>query len=165
MLVNVLVCVWDGGTWGALDRSSRSLPAQPQAISPSDLLAYEPMVDHMTSVPLHFKSLTDVSRMIESGDITSVEATTHLLERIDRVDGQLHSYIHVCAERAMAKARAADAERAVGVCRGPCMVSRLPSRTCATPPMLRPGRGQRSLRGIWPRTMRPSWTGLRSQAL
>jgi amidase len=73
----------------------------------------------MTSPPLHFKSLIEVGQMIRQGQATSVEITDHMLDLIAAVDGQFHSYIHVCPDRAQEQARAADKEVAAGIYRGP----------------------------------------------
>lgn len=49
----------------------------------------------------------------------SLELTDHLLARIERVDGRLHSFVHVAAEQARAQARQADRELASGQRRSP----------------------------------------------
>ncbi len=68
---------------------------------------------------LPFLSATELSRMIESREISSVEATEAYLERIDKVDGKLNSYITVCRDEALAGARQAEEEIAAGGHRGP----------------------------------------------
>ena len=73
----------------------------------------------MTSHPLFFKSLVDVSQMIRGGEATSAAITQDMLDRIAAVDRQLRSYVHVCTERALDQARAADTEMGKGVFRGP----------------------------------------------
>jgi amidase len=72
----------------------------------------------MTTRPQHFKSLTEISSMIRKGHLTSLELTEVMLARIEAVDPQLHSYSHICAGRALAQARAADADMANGLSRG-----------------------------------------------
>ena len=72
----------------------------------------------MTSLPLHFKSLIEVGQMIRQDQLTSVEITEHMLDLITAVDGQFNSYIHVCRERAMKQAHAADIEVASGIYKG-----------------------------------------------
>jgi amidase len=68
---------------------------------------------------LHYLSLTDVARKVQARELSSVEVTRHLLERIDRLDGKLRSYATVIADRALAQATEADAEIAGGRVRGP----------------------------------------------
>jgi amidase len=68
---------------------------------------------------LHYLSLTDVARKVQSRELSSVEVTRHMLERIDRLDGKLRSYATVIADVALAQAKEADAEIAAGRVRGP----------------------------------------------
>jgi amidase len=69
--------------------------------------------------PLQFKSLVEVGQMIRQGKATSAGVTQDMLDLIARMDGGLHSYIHLCADRALAQAATADAEIAVGIYKGP----------------------------------------------
>jgi len=68
---------------------------------------------------LHFASITDASRLIQTGALSSIELVEAFLARIDAVDGQLHSYITVLAEPARAAAKLADAEIKAGRWKGP----------------------------------------------
>ena len=68
--------------------------------------------------PLHFLSLRDVARLIEMGELSPVELTRAMLDRIDAVDGRLKSYATVMAEQAMTAARTAEREIQGGVYRG-----------------------------------------------
>jgi aspartyl-tRNA(Asn)/glutamyl-tRNA(Gln) amidotransferase subunit A len=63
---------------------------------------------------MHDKTLAELSRALQSGEFSSVELTRHFLERIERLDTQLNSFITVTAERAIAAAEAADARRRSG---------------------------------------------------
>ena len=63
---------------------------------------------------LHRQSLSELAAGLEAGEFTSVELTTALLARIEAHDEQLNAFITVTAERALAAAAAADAERAAG---------------------------------------------------
>ena len=56
---------------------------------------------------------------IEARRLSPVEVTEAYLERIERLDPQVHAYITVTAERARDEARAAEAEIAQGRYRGP----------------------------------------------
>ncbi len=76
----------------------------------------------MTSVQrseLPFLTVAELGRLIQSGNVSAVEATEAYLERIDRIDGRVNSYITVCAEEARQAARAAEGEIAAGRYRGP----------------------------------------------
>ena len=63
-------------------------------------------------------SLADVSRQIQSGQRSSVEITTALLARIDKLDTRLHSYATLLGEQALIDAGKADRELAAGHSRG-----------------------------------------------
>ena len=58
--------------------------------------------------PLHFASLTDVARLIESGKLSSVELTELMLKRIETIDDHLMSYATLMADQALEAARSAD---------------------------------------------------------
>jgi amidase len=69
--------------------------------------------------PLHEASLTQVSKLIESREVSPVELTRMMLDRIAALDGHFHSYITVTASRALAAAAAAEREIVNGGYRGP----------------------------------------------
>ncbi|GAB2476906.1 Asp-tRNA(Asn)/Glu-tRNA(Gln) amidotransferase subunit GatA [Xylanimonas ulmi] len=66
--------------------------------------------------------MTDVTRLsaaaladrLAAGEVTSVEATAAHLDRIAAVDGQVHAFLHVSADAALATARDVDARRGAG---------------------------------------------------
>jgi aspartyl-tRNA(Asn)/glutamyl-tRNA(Gln) amidotransferase subunit A len=60
------------------------------------------------------RSVAQLAAGLARGDFSSVELTRHYLARIEALDGQLNSFITVCAEQALAEAAAADARRAAG---------------------------------------------------
>jgi amidase len=66
-----------------------------------------------------FEQLTSISDRIRRREVTSVAATHAMLDRIAALDGVYRSYTTVLAERAMARAEAADRESAQGIWRGP----------------------------------------------
>jgi amidase len=68
---------------------------------------------------LHYLQLVDVSKLIQSRALSSVEATQAQLDRIRQLDGQLKSYVVVMAPQALRDAAQADAEIAAGQIRGP----------------------------------------------
>jgi aspartyl-tRNA(Asn)/glutamyl-tRNA(Gln) amidotransferase subunit A len=63
--------------------------------------------------------LTELSRRLASGALTSREIVEACLERIDALDGKLHTFIDVYRDEARARADAADRERAEELVRGP----------------------------------------------
>jgi aspartyl-tRNA(Asn)/glutamyl-tRNA(Gln) amidotransferase subunit A len=68
----------------------------------------------MATTPLHHQTLAELSRGLERRDFSSRELTQHYLDRIQRLDGGLNSFITVCADIALRQADAADARRATG---------------------------------------------------
>jgi len=73
----------------------------------------------MAETPLHFKTITEISEAIASKQVSPVEITTALLQRIDALDGRLKSYATVMADSAMAAAQKAEQEIDAGMSRGP----------------------------------------------
>ena len=68
---------------------------------------------------LHHLELMELADLLRQRDVTSVEVTRALLERIDNLDDRLASYARVTPEHALGEARIADAEIAAGRYRGP----------------------------------------------
>jgi amidase len=68
---------------------------------------------------LHYLSLDEVARRLKARKLSSVEATTAMLDRIAALDPKLKSYATVTPERALADAARLDAESAAGRSRGP----------------------------------------------
>lgn len=68
---------------------------------------------------LHYLSLDEVARRLKARQLSSVEATRSMLDRIAEVDPVLKSYATVTAEQALADAARLDAETAAGKSRGP----------------------------------------------
>ena len=68
---------------------------------------------------LHFLSLQEIAGRIAAREISPVELTQRMLDRIAKVDATLKSYATVMAEHALAAARAADQEIKAGTYRGP----------------------------------------------
>lgn len=61
---------------------------------------------------LHDKTLTQLRDGLRAGDFSSRELTTHFLDRIKTLDGELNAFISVTEEHALAQADAADCARA-----------------------------------------------------
>jgi Asp-tRNA(Asn)/Glu-tRNA(Gln) amidotransferase A subunit family amidase len=66
-----------------------------------------------------FAPVTQLSRWIESRQLTSERLTQIYLSRIERLDGKLRAVITLTRDHALARAKAADAEIAAGKYRGP----------------------------------------------
>lgn len=64
-------------------------------------------------------TLADASVLIRSGNLSPVELTRAYLARIERVDGDVNSYITVTAELALEQARLLETELSSGRWRGP----------------------------------------------
>jgi amidase len=69
--------------------------------------------------PLHYTSLTDIAALLKAGDISPVELTRMMLERITEVDDELKSYATITTDRALSAARQAEQEILAGRYRGP----------------------------------------------
>lgn len=68
---------------------------------------------------MHYYSISKLSEFIRTGEISPVEVTRAMLARVDRLDPDLHSYITVMREQALARARIAEDEINRGLWRGP----------------------------------------------
>ena len=66
-----------------------------------------------------FAPVTQLSRWIESRQLTSERLTNIYLSRIERLDGKIRSVITLTRDHALARAKQADAEIAAGKYRGP----------------------------------------------
>jgi aspartyl-tRNA(Asn)/glutamyl-tRNA(Gln) amidotransferase subunit A len=67
---------------------------------------------------LCYLTIGQASGLIRRRELSPVELTRAFLDRIDAVDGKLHSYITVLADEALEEARAAEAEILKGEYRG-----------------------------------------------
>jgi amidase len=86
------------------------------ACSPSSA---PPVEDRPNLGPLHYLSLSEVARLIEAREISPVELTQMMLDRIRTLDPRLHSYATVMADEALAAAHTAEREIQSGNYRGP----------------------------------------------
>ena len=68
---------------------------------------------------IHYAPLIEVARMIKAREISPIELTQTMLDRIEAVDGVLKSYATVTSERALSAARKAEQEITSGNYRGP----------------------------------------------
>ena len=72
----------------------------------------------MADIPLHYQTITEVAGRLASREISPVELTQAMLDRIAALDGDLKSYVTVMAEQALAAARVAESEISAGGYRG-----------------------------------------------
>ncbi|MBN1248322.1 MAG: Asp-tRNA(Asn)/Glu-tRNA(Gln) amidotransferase subunit GatA [Anaerolineae bacterium] len=63
---------------------------------------------------LHTLTIEEAHALLTAGEITSVELTRAVLDRIAAVDPEVKAYVTVCAEEALTEAAAADARRQSG---------------------------------------------------
>ncbi len=75
--------------------------------------------DRMNKTDLPFLSISELSGLMASKEVSPVEATEAYLERIKALDGRLHAYVTVTAGEALKAAKAAEQEILQGNHRGP----------------------------------------------
>ncbi len=63
---------------------------------------------------LAFLPATEQARLVRTGEVSSVELVQLYLERIERIDPQLNSFVTICGEKALADARERDSRAAEG---------------------------------------------------
>lgn len=68
---------------------------------------------------IHYQSIESVGALLKRSEISSLEITRHLLERIERLDGELNAYATVLSDDALVDAARADRAIATGLYRGP----------------------------------------------
>ena len=73
----------------------------------------------MCETPLHFRTIHEIAEEIATKQLSPVDVTAAILQRIDQLDGQFKSYATVTADQAMATAQAAEQEINAGMYRGP----------------------------------------------
>ena len=55
---------------------------------------------------IHWQTILEFGRAFRSGTVSPVEVTRLLLDRIDRLDGKLHAFVHRNADTALVAATA-----------------------------------------------------------
>lgn len=73
----------------------------------------------MPGTPVHFQSLTALSRKIRAREISPLQLTEAFLARIEKHDNALGAFRLICPERALDDARAAEADISAGRDTGP----------------------------------------------
>ena len=71
------------------------------------------------SSELAFMSAVELAQSIRDKKVSSLEAAENFFQRIDQLDSQLHSYLTLCRDQALADAHAADAAVRQGAELGP----------------------------------------------
>src|SRR5689334_9273331 len=75
----------------------------------------------MQAVDLAYLSIADAAAAFERRDLSPVELTSALLDRIDRLNPRLDAYLVVTRERALAEAKAAEEIIRRGELHGPLL--------------------------------------------
>ncbi|MBT4124907.1 MAG: amidase [Chloroflexi bacterium] len=67
---------------------------------------------------MHYKTISELAPLIESGELSPVDLTQSILDRIEKLDGSLRSFATVTADHALAQAKNAESEISKGKYRG-----------------------------------------------
>ncbi|MCH8061572.1 MAG: amidase [Chloroflexi bacterium] len=73
----------------------------------------------MADAPLHFMTISELAKLIESREMSPVEVTNATLQRISQLDGRYKSYATLMADKALADAQRAEKEISDGRYKGP----------------------------------------------
>ena len=68
---------------------------------------------------IHYKSIDEISKLLRSKEISSLEIVLYQLERIKKLDNYLNSYATLMSEKAINRAKKLDKEILQGKYRGP----------------------------------------------
>src|SRR5215472_12815939 len=101
--------------WNPMLPGIPALPARNQFVRSRTSGAPLPSSDDAIA----FAPVTQLSRWVESRQLTAERLTNIYLNRIARLDGKIRAVITVTKDHALARAKAADAEIAAGRYRGP----------------------------------------------
>jgi aspartyl-tRNA(Asn)/glutamyl-tRNA(Gln) amidotransferase subunit A len=88
-------------------------------VADSLLHAWPLRADTVTGEALTAKSLTEISEMVHSRQVTPTQLVQALLDRIAAINPKVNAYITVMATQALAQAKVLDAEQKAGKFRGP----------------------------------------------
>jgi len=69
--------------------------------------------------PLHELTIAEAGRLLRTGQLTARELTLDSLDRISKLNPQLHAFVTVAGDRATEDAQRADNELRAGLDRGP----------------------------------------------
>src|SRR5712691_1303715 len=101
--------------WNPMIPGITASPARDQFVRSKADAAPLPSADDAIA----FAPVTQLSRWIESRQLTSERLTNIYLSRIERLDGKIRAIITVTKDHALVRAKQADAEIAAGKYRGP----------------------------------------------
>ncbi|QPC42947.1 amidase [Kaustia mangrovi] len=73
----------------------------------------------MSRADLIRQGVTALGRAMQAGELSGADLVEACLAEIAARDGELHAFVEVYGDEALARAAALDAERAAGTCRGP----------------------------------------------
>jgi aspartyl-tRNA(Asn)/glutamyl-tRNA(Gln) amidotransferase subunit A len=73
----------------------------------------------MPEISVPFSTISELSAVLRAGELSSVELTQQLFERIENMDTALHAFVTVTRERALEEAEAADRRFGRGEALGP----------------------------------------------
>lgn len=79
----------------------------------------EPKLTESSDHPMAYKPITELAHLLRTKQVSSVELTRMYLDRVERFDGELRSYVTVTAELALEQAAKADEALARGEAVGP----------------------------------------------
>ena len=72
----------------------------------------------MPDTPLHYQTIAEVGARLQTRELSPVELTSAILERIEALEGDLKNYATVIAGSALVSARTVEQEIAAGNYRG-----------------------------------------------
>ena len=102
--------------------TSASFPKEPTGLLANDSQSRQSQVIRDWRIyydELSFASATELAEKVQNKEISAVELLNHYLDRVDRFNGDLNAVVVDTREQALADAKAADADLAKGVSRGP----------------------------------------------
>jgi len=108
--------LWNPAMPGVPSGSASKLPSSPERFLRS-AAASAPLPSSDDDIA--FAPVTQLSRWIESRQLTSEKLTNIYLSRIDRLDSKIRCIITLTKDHALARAKLADSEIAAGKYRGP----------------------------------------------
>jgi aspartyl-tRNA(Asn)/glutamyl-tRNA(Gln) amidotransferase subunit A len=73
----------------------------------------------VTEKPLYYLTIHEAQQLLQSRQLSPVELTRSVLDRVSAIDGKLHAYINLMADGALQDARTAEDEILKGNWRGP----------------------------------------------
>lgn len=85
---------------------------------PTAVFGQKPNSPHSAETELHYLTIAEISELIKSKKVSSLDLTQSMLNRIADVDSKLHGYVTIMSEQALTTAGNLDKELAIGKYRG-----------------------------------------------